>query len=73
MPTHLKFAFLAFAAILAACAPMAGTPQDPMSFFVTSANPGNGADFKGLAGADAYCQARAAPVNAGGKNWRAPT
>ncbi len=43
----------------------------PMSFFVTSANPGKGADFGGLAGADAYCGKLAADAGAGGKNWKA--
>ena len=45
--------------------------QNAMSFFLTSANPGQGADLGGLAGADAYCEKLAAAVNAGGKNWRA--
>ena len=42
-----------------------------MSFFVTSANPGKGADFGGLDGADKYCQSLAAAVGAGGKTWHA--
>ena len=71
MPPRLKFAILASAALLSACAPMPSTPQNSMSFFVTSANPGQGADLGGLAGADAYCQKLAASSNAGGKNWRA--
>jgi hypothetical protein len=45
--------------------------QNAMSFFLTSANPGQGADLGGLAGADAHCEKLAAVVNAGGKNWRA--
>ena len=68
---RLKFAVLASAVILAACAPMSSTPQNAMSFFVTSANPGQGADLGGLAGADAYCQKLATSANAGNKNWRA--
>jgi hypothetical protein len=71
MPPRLKFAVLASAVILAACAPASRAPQNTMSFFVTSANPGKGADFGGLAGADAYCEKLAALTNAGGKNWRA--
>ena len=61
------------AAIVGACTPMASTSQTqgPMSFFVTSANPGRGADLGGLAGADAHCQQLAASAGAGGKNWRA--
>jgi hypothetical protein len=45
--------------------------QNAMSFFLTSVNPGQGADLGGLAGADAHCEKLAAAVNAGGKNWRA--
>jgi hypothetical protein len=74
MHLHLKLALLASAAALGACAPMASTSQrslNPMTFFVTSASPGKGADLGGLAGADAYCQTLASSVNAGGKNWRA--
>ena len=71
MRSSLKFAVLAATALLAACAPTPRTPQNAMSFFVTSANPGQGADFGGLAGADAYCQKLAASSNAGGRNWRA--
>ena len=43
----------------------------PMGFFVTSANPGQGANFGGLAGADRYCQALATKVGAGGRTWHA--
>ena len=75
MQSRIKIAFLAStAAILGACAPMSSTSQSsmsPMSFFVTSVNPGNGGDLGGLAGADAHCQRLATSANAGGKNWRA--
>ncbi|MDN8611684.1 hypothetical protein [Variovorax ginsengisoli] len=47
------------------------TPQSKMSFFITSANPGKGGDFGGLAGADRYCQSLADSVGAGGRSWRA--
>lgn len=58
----------AAAALLAACA----TPsRNPTSFFVTSANPGKGADFGGLEGADRYCQALATAAGAGQRQWRA--
>ncbi|MDW5442434.1 hypothetical protein R6254_07835 [Polaromonas sp. SM01] len=50
---------------------MSWMSQSPMSFFVTSTNPGKGGDLGGLAGADAYCKQLASTVNAGGKNWRA--
>jgi hypothetical protein len=45
-----------------------------MTFFLTSAGPGNGANLGGLAGADAHCQtlARASGVaGAGDRTWRA--
>lgn len=42
-----------------------------MSFFITSAGPGNGADLRGLNGADAHCQSLASGVGAGSKIWRA--
>jgi hypothetical protein len=45
--------------------------DDSMSFFLTSAGPGNGANLGGLAGADAHCQSLAATVGAGGRTWRA--
>ncbi|HEX9595661.1 MAG TPA: hypothetical protein VF982_02185 [Anaerolineales bacterium] len=46
-------------------------PPAPMTFFVTSAGPGNGANLGGLAGADAHCQKLAAAVGAGSRTWRA--
>jgi hypothetical protein len=42
-----------------------------MSFFVTSAGPGDGANLGGLAGADAHCQKLADAAGAGGKTWHA--
>ena len=42
-----------------------------MTFFVTSAGSGKGADFGGLAGADKLCQTLATAVGAGGKTWHA--
>lgn len=71
MQLRNKLVLLAAAAALGGCAPMSSTSQSPMSFFVTSVNPGKGADFGGLAGADAYCQRLAASANAGGKTWHA--
>jgi hypothetical protein len=44
---------------------------DKMSFFITSAGPGNGAALGGLAGADAHCQSLASAAGAGGKSWHA--
>ena len=45
--------------------------QGDMSFFVTSAGSGKGADLGGLAGADQHCQMLAQAAGAGGKTWRA--
>lgn len=45
--------------------------QSNMTFFVTSANPGQGADLGGLAGADKYCQTLAVKAGAGKRTWRA--
>ena len=42
-----------------------------MSFFVTSAGPGKGADLGGLTGADKHCQELAATAGAGAKTWHA--
>ncbi len=42
-----------------------------LSFFITSANPGKGADLGGLDGADKYCQTLAAAAGAGSRTWRA--
>jgi hypothetical protein len=45
--------------------------QHPMTFFVTSAGMGKGADLGGLAGADAHCQTLANAVGAGNHTWHA--
>lgn len=51
---------------------LAAHAQDTgMSFFITSAGPGDGANLGGLKGADAHCQALATSAGAGGKTWRA--
>ncbi len=50
--------------------PALGQAAD-MTFFLTSAGTGNGADLGGLSGADAHCQSLAAAVGAGGKTWHA--
>lgn len=62
----------AAAAVLAigGCATWNSMTSSP-SFFVTSQNPGRGADFGGLAGADAYCQSLASAAGYGSRTWRA--
>lgn len=46
-------------------------PQMPMSFFVTSVGKGDGANYGGVAGADAYCQQMAMAAGRGGATWHA--
>ncbi len=70
--TKLGMALAATGMVLAGCAGMASQPgPQNMTFFVTSAGPGQGANLGGLAGADAHCQKLAAAVGAGGRTWRA--
>jgi hypothetical protein len=61
----------ATALALVACSTQPSASTNPMTFFVTSVNPGKGADLGGLAGADAYCETLAAKAGAPGRNWRA--
>jgi hypothetical protein len=51
--------------------PAQQAPPQPMSFFITSAGSGHGANLGGLAGADRICQTLAAAVGSGGKTWHA--
>jgi hypothetical protein len=62
--TAIAVAVLAFAA-------KASAQQADMTFFVTSAGPGHGADLGGLDGADKHCQKLAAAVGGGNHTWRA--
>jgi hypothetical protein len=48
-----------------------GGPPQPMSFFITSVGKGDGANYGGLAGADAYCQQLATAAGRGGVMWHA--
>jgi hypothetical protein len=61
---------LAALLLLGACASRSGGGND-MSFFVSSAGPGRGADLGGLAGADRQCQTLASAAGAGGHGWHA--
>ena len=45
--------------------------QTTMTFFITSAGSGKGADLGGLEGADRHCQALAQAAGAGDRTWRA--
>ncbi|MGO4174119.1 hypothetical protein [Bosea sp. TAF32] len=57
--------------LLALAGGVAKAQTAEMSFFVTSAGSGKGADLGGIEGADAICQRLAQAVGAGGKTWRA--
>ena len=62
--------FLASAAFLATIS-LASAQDNAMSFFITSAGPGNGANLGGLEGADAHCASLAEAAGSTGKTWRA--
>lgn len=65
---------LRFAVAATLSAVLGTTPaneQASMSFFITSAGPGDGANLGGLAGADAHCQRLAQAAGSTGKTWRA--
>lgn len=50
----------------------AASAQDQnMSFFITSVNPGDGANLGGIEGADAHCSALAEAAGITGKSWAA--
>jgi hypothetical protein len=67
-----RVALMAIAAIAAfGLSGGAQAQQNAMTFFITSAGPGKGADLGGLEGADRHCQALAQAAGAGGKTWRA--
>jgi hypothetical protein len=70
MHTHLIVSAVAALGIVASLAP-AQAQQGQMSFFVTSAGSGDGANLGGLEGADRHCQQLAEAAGAGGKTWRA--
>lgn len=77
--TRLAIAFFALPLLWASClllaqqegAPQNATARHPMTFFVTSAGMGKGADLGGLAGADAHCQMLATAVGGGNHTWHA--
>jgi hypothetical protein len=50
---------------------IAQAQQAQMSFFVTSAGLGKGADLDGVDGADRHCQQLAQAAGAGGRTWHA--
>ncbi len=63
--------FAGIPALVAFAQPPAQQPAQPMSFFITSAGKGDGANLGGLAGADAHCQTLAAAAGRGSATWHA--
>ena len=64
----IRTALIAAAVIIPAAAE---AQQADMTFFITSAGPGKGADLGGLAGADAACGTLAKAAGAKAANWKA--
>ena len=62
---------VATVALAVGCGVMGPSGGNPMSFFITSVNPGKGGDLGGLAGADRFCQSLATSTGAANKTWRA--
>jgi hypothetical protein len=72
MKTLRTVAPLALLALgLGGCGTVELYEQYNMTFFVTSTGSGRGADYGGLAGADAHCQALATAAGSGHRVWRA--
>src|SRR5262249_25081452 len=70
--TRMRLSVAVSAALLAiGVAAGVNAQQNAMTFFVTSAGKGNGADLGGLEGADAHCQALAKAAGSTLTNWRA--
>ena len=61
----------AIALSLAMTVPTVLSQDNSMSFFITSAGPGDGANLGGIDGADAHCQELADAAAAGKKTWKA--
>ena len=69
--TSLTIAAASVAVLALGLSAQVNAQQANMTFFVTSAGPGKGADLGGLEGADRHCQQLAQAAGAGGKTWRA--
>ena len=59
------------AVVGALAAPAQAQSKDEMTFFITSAGPGNGANLGGLKRADAHCAKLARSAGSKKRNWRA--
>ena len=68
--TRTRLFGIALLATVAMTAP-AATQSSDLSFFITSAGPGDGANLGGLDGADRHCQMLAQGAGAGSKTWHA--
>jgi hypothetical protein len=73
MRTNASLRLVASAALLTLSATAGVQAQESgnMTFFITSAGPGQGANLGGLDGADRHCQTLAEAAGAGGRTWRA--
>lgn len=71
MTSTLLVRLCAAGAVLCALCGGAEAQQNDMSFFVTSAGSGKGADLGGLEGADKHCQSLAEAAGSKGKTWHA--
>lgn len=67
----MSFRVALTAALSLCCASMASAQDGGMSFFITSNNPGDGANLGGLGAADAHCAALAEAAGVTGKTWKA--
>ena len=72
---QIRLAIAAAVCVASGCAAAsvtpAATPEQSMSFFITSAGKGDGANLGGLAGADAHCRSLAESVGARRRTWHA--
>jgi hypothetical protein len=72
MNSTIRLSAFALSALLASGASTGASAQQAnMSFFVTSAGSGKGADLGGLAGADRICHELAQAVGSGNHTWHA--
>jgi len=73
MSSMMRFSIFAITALLVLDISAAASAQQAanMTFFVTSAGSGKGADLGGLAGADRICQQLAQAADAGSHTWHA--
>lgn len=71
MKKATRLTLLACAAVAAIGLGGAQAQQNAMTFFITSAGPGDGANLGGLDGADRHCTTLATAAGATGKTWRA--